>query len=74
MQGMRAPYLILCSDSDDLAPYHIICNFAQRLQDLGADVKIITWSGSPHVGLYSVRIIPDSFFFHFSINHCSVYD
>ncbi|KAK4744801.1 hypothetical protein SAY87_011113 [Trapa incisa] len=55
--GMRVLYLILCTDSDDLAPYHVICNFAQWLQDLGADVKSITWKGSSHVGLYPVCII-----------------
>lgn len=49
---MRAPYLLLCSENDDLAPYQIICNFAQRLQDLGGDVKIVKWNGSPHVGHY----------------------
>ncbi|XP_057963757.1 uncharacterized protein LOC131154933 [Malania oleifera] len=47
-----APFLILCSESDDLAPYHIICNFAQRLQDLGGHVKISKLNGSPHVGHY----------------------
>lgn len=50
-QGMKAPYLILCSENDDLAPYQIICNFAQRLRELGADVKLIKWNGSPHVGV-----------------------
>ncbi|KAE8724640.1 Detected protein of unknown function [Hibiscus syriacus] len=28
---MGGPYLILCSENDDLAPYQIICNFAQRM-------------------------------------------
>ncbi|KAJ6365022.1 hypothetical protein OIU76_029907 [Salix suchowensis] len=32
---MGAPYLILCSENDDLAPYIVISKFAQRLQDLG---------------------------------------
>jgi hypothetical protein len=48
---MQAPYLILCSENDDLAPYEVICNFAQRLQDLGGDIKLVKWSDSPHVGL-----------------------
>ena len=48
---MGAPYLILCSEDDDLAPYQIICNFAQRLQELGGDVKLVKWNSSPHVGL-----------------------
>ncbi|RZC54865.1 hypothetical protein C5167_013719 [Papaver somniferum] len=30
----------------------IICNFAQRLQDLGGDVKLVKWNSSPHVGHY----------------------
>lgn len=53
---MRAPYLILCSESDDLASYQVICNFGKKLQDLGGDVKIVTMNGSPHVGHY--RIYP----------------
>ncbi|XP_058221049.1 uncharacterized protein LOC131331189 [Rhododendron vialii] len=48
--NMGAPYLILCSEDDDLAPYQIIFNFAQRLQDLGAVVKLVKWNSSPHVG------------------------
>lgn len=45
------PFLIFCSEHDNLAPYQIICNFAQCLQDLGGDVKLVKWSGSPHLGL-----------------------
>ncbi|KAL8029978.1 hypothetical protein ABFX02_14G257800 [Erythranthe guttata] len=48
--SMGAPYLILCSEDDDLAPYKIICNFASRLKDLGAEVKLVKWSTSSHVG------------------------
>ncbi|CAL5377346.1 unnamed protein product [Camellia sinensis] len=36
--------------NDDLAPYSVICSFAQRLQDLGGNVKFVKWNGSPHVG------------------------
>ncbi|KAF3957638.1 hypothetical protein CMV_017365 [Castanea mollissima] len=50
--NMRAPYLILCSENDDLANYETICNFAQRLQDLGGDIKLVKWNDSPHVGHY----------------------
>ncbi|CAK9317167.1 unnamed protein product [Citrullus colocynthis] len=50
--SMKAPYLILCSEEDDLAPYQTIFNFAQRLEDLGGDVKLMKWNGSPHVGHY----------------------
>ncbi|XP_052884875.1 uncharacterized protein LOC108450950 [Gossypium arboreum] len=49
---MGAPYLILCSETDDLAPYQIIHNFAQRIQQLGGDVKLVKFNGSPHVGHY----------------------
>ncbi|XP_022768797.1 uncharacterized protein LOC111312621 isoform X3 [Durio zibethinus] len=52
LQRMRAPYLILCSETDDLAPCQIICNFAQRIQQLGGDVKLVKWNGSPHLGHY----------------------
>lgn len=48
---MKAPYLILCSENDDLAPYQVIRNFAQQLQEFGGDVKVVKWHGSPHVGL-----------------------
>ncbi|XP_077249858.1 uncharacterized protein LOC143889500 [Tasmannia lanceolata] len=44
------PFLILCSEDDDLAPHQIVCNFAQRLRELGGDVKLVKWNGSPHVG------------------------
>ncbi|XP_008805256.1 uncharacterized protein LOC103718291 [Phoenix dactylifera] len=46
------PFLILCSEDDELAPYPVVCTFAQRLQELGGDVKLIKWNGSPHVGHY----------------------
>ncbi|CAI9757926.1 unnamed protein product [Fraxinus pennsylvanica] len=48
--SMGAPYLILCSEDDDLAPCQIICNFAGRLKDLGAEVKLVKWNNSSHVG------------------------
>jgi hypothetical protein len=50
--SMRVPYLILCSEKDDLAPYRTIHNFATRLQELGGDVKLVKWKDSPHVGHY----------------------
>uniref|UniRef100_A0A5B7AX05 DUF829 domain-containing protein n=1 Tax=Davidia involucrata TaxID=16924 RepID=A0A5B7AX05_DAVIN len=50
--SMGAPYLILCSEDDDLAPCQVICNFAQRLKELGGDVKLVKWNSSPHVGHY----------------------
>ncbi|GMP38247.1 hypothetical protein CsSME_00009573 [Camellia sinensis var. sinensis] len=50
--SLGGPFLILCSENDDLAPYSVICSFAQRLQDLGGNVKLVKWNGSPHVGHY----------------------
>lgn len=50
--NLGSPYLILCSENDDIAPYPVIHNFAQRLQDLGANVQIVKWNDSPHVGHY----------------------
>ncbi|KAL5714208.1 hypothetical protein ACHQM5_016199 [Ranunculus cassubicifolius] len=50
--NMGGPYLILCSEDDDLAPYQTISNFAQRLQELGGDVKLVKWNNSSHVGHY----------------------
>ncbi|CAI9267036.1 unnamed protein product [Lactuca saligna] len=47
-----APYLILCSENDDIAPYQTISDFAQRLQSLGGNVKFLKWSSSAHVGHY----------------------
>ncbi|KNA20660.1 hypothetical protein SOVF_050200 [Spinacia oleracea] len=49
---MGAPYLIMCSEDDNLAPCETICNFARRLQELGGDVKLVKWTSSPHVGHY----------------------
>lgn len=54
---MGGPYLILCSENDDLAPYQVICNFAQRLKELGGDVKFVKMNGSPHVGLFLTTVI-----------------
>ncbi|PIN25257.1 hypothetical protein CDL12_01993 [Handroanthus impetiginosus] len=48
--SMGAPYLILCSEDDDLAPFQIIFNFATRLKELGAEVKLVKWNTSSHVG------------------------
>ncbi|KAF9668583.1 hypothetical protein SADUNF_Sadunf14G0018800 [Salix dunnii] len=50
--SIGGPYLILCSENDDLAPCQVICNFAQRLKELGGDVKLLKMNYSPHVGHY----------------------
>ncbi|XP_022746437.1 uncharacterized protein LOC111296412 [Durio zibethinus] len=49
---LEAPYLILCSENDDLASYSVISNFVQCLQDLGADIKVVKLNGSPHLEHY----------------------
>ncbi|XP_050205570.1 uncharacterized protein LOC126655420 [Mercurialis annua] len=54
--SMGAPYLIVGSESDKIATYQVLCNFAQRLRELGADVKLVTMHGSPHVGHF--RLYP----------------
>ncbi|KAL4555755.1 hypothetical protein LXL04_038383 [Taraxacum kok-saghyz] len=50
--GLGSPFLILCSENDDLAPYPVICTFAQRVQGLGGHVRFIGWKDSPHLGHY----------------------
>ncbi|KAJ8762272.1 hypothetical protein K2173_007429 [Erythroxylum novogranatense] len=55
----RAPYLIMCSDNDELASYQVISNFAQRFFEIGGDVKVLTMKGSPSVGHY--RLFPNHY-------------
>ncbi|XP_071698374.1 uncharacterized protein [Rutidosis leptorrhynchoides] len=50
--GLEAPFLILCSENDDLAPYPVICSFAKQVRGLGGHVRLIAWKDSPHVGHY----------------------
>ncbi|KAK8969275.1 hypothetical protein KSP40_PGU005337 [Platanthera guangdongensis] len=47
------PFLIFCSEDDELAPYKIVSGFAQQLRELGGDVNLMVWSSSPHVGEFS---------------------
>lgn len=46
------PYLIFCSENDEIAPYQIVGSFAQHLQELGGDVKLVKWCNSSHVAHY----------------------
>ncbi|PKA50008.1 hypothetical protein AXF42_Ash017547 [Apostasia shenzhenica] len=46
------PFLILCSEDDELAPCDVVCQFVQRLQELGGDVNFIMWNSSAHVAHY----------------------
>ncbi|KAI3446007.1 hypothetical protein Pfo_002672 [Paulownia fortunei] len=55
--GLGAPFLILCSENDDVAPFSSLCNFAQHLQDLGGNVKVVKWSTSVRVGHYKHQSI-----------------
>ncbi|KAB1207102.1 hypothetical protein CJ030_MR7G011423 [Morella rubra] len=50
--NLGAPFLIICSEKDELAPYQIISNFVQRLLELGGDVKLVKLNGSFHIGHY----------------------
>ncbi|KAK4401638.1 B3 domain-containing protein [Sesamum angolense] len=55
--GLRAPFLILCSEHDDVAPISTLCNFAQRIQELGGNVKFVKWSTTAHlVSIFSEKI------------------
>ncbi|KAF7810912.1 Alpha/Beta hydrolase fold [Senna tora] len=47
-----APFLIFCSEKDDLVAFQSIHIFAQRLQDLGGDVNLVKMSSSSHLGHY----------------------
>ncbi|XP_011092579.1 uncharacterized protein LOC105172725 [Sesamum indicum] len=49
--GLGAPFLILCSENDDVAPFSTLCKFAQHLQDVGGNVKVVIRSASAHPGL-----------------------
>ncbi|KAL0348360.1 UNVERIFIED_CONTAM: hypothetical protein Sangu_1063800 [Sesamum angustifolium] len=48
--GLGAPFLILCSENDDVAPFSTLCKFAQHLQDVGGNVKVVIRSTSAHPG------------------------
>uniref|UniRef100_A0A7N0TEJ1 Uncharacterized protein n=1 Tax=Kalanchoe fedtschenkoi TaxID=63787 RepID=A0A7N0TEJ1_KALFE len=47
-----APYLILSSETDDLAPWDVISCFVQHLRNAGGDVKFVKWNDSHHVDHY----------------------
>ncbi|VVA99260.1 unnamed protein product [Arabis nemorensis] len=48
-----APYLILCSENDELAPHQVISSFTHHLQELGGEVKVVKWKNSPHAEHYT---------------------
>ncbi|XP_027348674.1 uncharacterized protein LOC113860196 isoform X2 [Abrus precatorius] len=47
-----APFLILCSENDDLVRCQSIYDFVQRLRNLNADVNLVNFSSSSHLGHY----------------------
>ncbi|KAJ4790661.1 Transmembrane protein 53 [Rhynchospora pubera] len=53
------PFLILCSEDDDLAPYSVIADFVKQLEERGADVSLMSWKSSRHVGHY--KYYPDEY-------------
>ncbi|XP_022981161.1 uncharacterized protein LOC111480388 [Cucurbita maxima] len=50
--NIGAPFLIMCSEKDDRAPYKVICDFTKSIQELGADVQLVKFKDSPHLGHY----------------------
>lgn len=51
------PFLIFCSEDDELASCQTIANFAQQLKELGGDVKLVKWSNSPHIGKFLAHFL-----------------
>ncbi|XP_042007110.1 uncharacterized protein LOC121755790 [Salvia splendens] len=50
--GLGAPFLILFSQNDDVATCSTLSDFAQNLQYLGANVKVMKCDTSVHIGRY----------------------
>ncbi|KAH6767115.1 hypothetical protein C2S52_018098 [Perilla frutescens var. hirtella] len=48
--GLGAPFLILCSENEDMVPFTTLCNFAKHLMDAGGNVKIVKRTASIHQG------------------------
>ncbi|XP_042008555.1 uncharacterized protein LOC121757128 isoform X1 [Salvia splendens] len=55
--GLGAPFLILFSQNDDVATCSTLSDFAQNLQDLGADVKVMKCDTSVHIGRYKPQSV-----------------
>ncbi|KAL8554477.1 hypothetical protein ACS0TY_002606 [Phlomoides rotata] len=55
--GLGAPFLILCSENDDVAPPSTLCDFARNLLDLGGNVKVVKWNTSARAGQYKHQSI-----------------
>ncbi|GER56651.1 hypothetical protein STAS_34387 [Striga asiatica] len=52
--GLGAPFLILCSENDEVAPRSTLTKFAQHLQDIGGYVKVVTCSAG-HIKHHSIQ-------------------
>ncbi|KAL9327450.1 hypothetical protein ACSQ67_008095 [Phaseolus vulgaris] len=60
-----APFLLLCSENDDLVRYQNIYDFAQRLRNLNGDVNLVNFSSSSHLGHYKHHPIQ----YRIAVNH-----
>ncbi|KAL8540344.1 hypothetical protein ACS0TY_001812 [Phlomoides rotata] len=49
--GLGAPFLVLCSENDEVAPFSTVCTFVKHLLDLGGNVKFVKRT-SVHLGDY----------------------
>ncbi|XP_022897101.1 uncharacterized protein LOC111410799 isoform X1 [Olea europaea var. sylvestris] len=45
---LGVPFLILCSENDDVAPYPVVCKFARQLRDMGGDVNMVKLNTGQH--------------------------
>ncbi|PIN15302.1 hypothetical protein CDL12_12068 [Handroanthus impetiginosus] len=54
---LEAPIVILCCENDDVAPFSTLCNFAQHLQDLGGNVKLVKCDTFAHIGHHRHELI-----------------
>lgn len=64
---MGVPFLILCSENDDVAPYPVVCKFARQLRDMGGDVNVVKLNtGSSLAYVYSYINMLDKL----NLRHC----
>ncbi|CAI9764390.1 unnamed protein product [Fraxinus pennsylvanica] len=40
---LGVPFLILCSENDDVVTYPVVCKFARQLRDMGGNVNVVKW-------------------------------
>ncbi|XP_047325704.1 uncharacterized protein LOC124929397 [Impatiens glandulifera] len=51
--NLECPFLVLCSETDEFAPYPVIINFVKQIEILGGNVKLVKFNDSPHIGHYN---------------------